>query len=85
MNLSIGQALGYEHINFKSKEFPITFNGVTLNVPNWSKKLGIKEGTIYSRLRYGLPVEDVLNQNYKPRREWSENRRLKRSLKMRGE
>lgn len=85
MKLSIGQALGFETINFKSKEFPITYNGETLNIPQWSKKLGINKWTIYSRIGYGLPIEDVLNPNYKQRRSWNELQRLKRSLSSRGE
>jgi len=85
MKTSVGQALGYEAINFKLHVQPITFNGVTLTIPQWAKRLNVSKYLIYSRLRYGLPIEDVLNPNYKQRRGLNEIQRLKRSLTSRGE
>lgn len=84
MHVSVGQALGFVPINFKQMRQPLTFNGETLSIPQWSKKLGIKRWTIYSRIRYGLPIEEVLNPNHIIKRGLNEQQRLKRSLQTQG-
>lgn len=38
----------------------LTFNGETLNLRQWSQRLGISEATITSRRRKGWPVERIL-------------------------
>ena len=85
MHVPIEQALGFVPINFKQMRQPLTFKGETLSIPQWSKKLGIKRWTIYSRIRYGLPIEEVLNPHHVIKRERNELQRLKKSLKSRGE
>lgn len=85
MHVPIEQALGFVPINFKRMRQPLTFKGETLSIPQWSKKLGIKRWTIYSRIRYGLPIEEVLNPHHVIKRERNELQRLKKSLKSRGE
>lgn len=84
MHVPIEQALGFVPINFKQMRQPLTFKGETLSIPQWSEKLGIKKWTIYSRIRYGLPIEEVLNPHHVINRERNELQRLKRSLKSRG-
>lgn len=39
----------------------ITFNGITLTVSEWSRKLGISENTLRSRIRQGWEVEKALS------------------------
>ena len=38
----------------------LTYNGETLNVSDWAKKIGIKRVTIYKRLNEGWNVEEAL-------------------------
>jgi hypothetical protein len=38
----------------------LTFNGETLNIGQWSKKLGMKNGTITNRMDSGWSVERAL-------------------------
>ena len=38
----------------------LTFNGETLNIGQWSKKLGMKNGTITNRIDSGWSVERAL-------------------------
>jgi len=38
----------------------LTFEGSTLTVSQWSRKVGVKRATIFSRLSYGWPLEEVL-------------------------
>lgn len=38
----------------------LTFNGETLNIRQWSQRLGINEATITTRRRKGWPIERVL-------------------------
>lgn len=38
----------------------LTLNGETLIITDWATKLGVKPGTIYYRLRIGMPLEQAL-------------------------
>jgi hypothetical protein len=38
----------------------LTFNGVTLSLDAWAKRLGVAPATLYSRMWRGYPVEKVL-------------------------
>jgi hypothetical protein len=40
----------------------LTHNGRSLCVSEWAEELGIAREAIYSRLRYGYPIEQVLYQ-----------------------
>lgn len=42
------------------KNHRITYNGQTLTISQWAKKLGIKRGTLDARLRRGWPIEKAL-------------------------
>lgn len=55
-----------EQANNKRRKLYVTFEGQTLSVAEWSKKLGIPTITIYSRLRKGFcPSEILSNCNLK--------------------
>ena len=41
---------------------PITFNGETLNVKQWARKIGMPPETLYARLNRGLSPERVLSK-----------------------
>lgn len=65
-----GVAIGH-HFNHRAPRAPrvyqaekITHNGESLSVLQWARKLGIKPGTIRSRLYSGLSVEEALNTDY---------------------
>lgn len=47
-------------------QFSIRFNGKEKTIKEWAKELGLKEGTIYSRYKKGLPVEQILSINDLP-------------------
>jgi hypothetical protein len=38
----------------------IKFRGTEQTLREWAEHLGLKEGTLYDRLRRGWPIEDVL-------------------------
>lgn len=39
----------------------LTYDGITLNIQQWSERLGISRETICNRIKYGMPLEKVLN------------------------
>jgi len=45
-----------------SFERKLTYRGETLSVAEWSRKIGLKDKTIYMRLNAGWPVEKVLER-----------------------
>lgn len=45
-----------------STKAPLTFNGETLTVAEWSRKLGLAKTTIPWRLKQGWPMEQVLSK-----------------------
>lgn len=47
--------------NNRRSSMLIAYNGESLSATEWSRKLGIKKATIFSRIRAGLPVEEVLS------------------------
>ena len=50
---------GEVQANNRSTNLLITYNGVTDTLANWSKRTGIKSGTIQSRLYHGWPTEKL--------------------------
>lgn len=40
---------------------PITFNGETMTVSQWSRKLGLSRSVIPWRMKQGWPIEQVLS------------------------
>lgn len=38
----------------------LTFNGETLTIADWAKRLGITRSAIYQRIRKDLPIEEIL-------------------------
>ena len=50
----------YEQMRNTTYNRILTYDGITLCATDWAKKIGIHRGTIYSRLRKGLPIEKVL-------------------------
>lgn len=65
---TIGQALGFEPIEYKCVIKYISYKGQTLNITQWSKKLGIARDTIRQRLQNGLPLEEVFKFTRKRRK-----------------
>lgn len=62
---TIGQALGFEDMNYKCKPSSITYNGETHSIPEWSRITGIKSETIRCRLNdYGFKIGQALG--YEP-------------------
>lgn len=55
--LTLAQALTY-----KPKKSPclFTYNGETLNVKQWAERIDISHGTLASRLRHGMSIEQAL-------------------------
>lgn len=45
----------------------LTFRGTTKTVSQWSNELGIPYGTLWSRIRLGWPVEEILMGRAAPR------------------
>jgi len=45
-----------------STKAPLTFNGDTLTVAEWSRKLGLAKTTIPWRMKQGWPMEQVLSK-----------------------
>jgi predicted adenine nucleotide alpha hydrolase (AANH) superfamily ATPase len=45
-----------------SRSKPITFNGETLTISQWAKKLGLSKTAILWRLKEGWPLEQVLSE-----------------------
>lgn len=52
-----------EQQNNRSNNKVITHNGETLSVAEWSRKTGISEGTIRSRINYGWEPERILKKS----------------------
>jgi hypothetical protein len=44
----------------------LTFNGETLSVAQWSKRIGIKANTIKSRIKRGRPINEILSPSLFP-------------------
>lgn len=44
----------------------LTHNGETMTAVDWSRKTGINRHTLYSRIRQGLPTEEILNPVVSP-------------------
>jgi len=51
-----------ENSMYRNNSRVIEYNGLSLCVSQWAEKVGIGEGAIRSRLRYGWPIEKVLTQ-----------------------
>ena len=47
--------------NNTTKTVKLTFNGETMSVAQWARKLGFDRHTLYSRIKIGLPIEEVLS------------------------
>lgn len=46
--------------NNKSNNHRLTHHGETLTVSQWARKLGLNVATVFSRIRSGLPINDIL-------------------------
>lgn len=44
----------------------ITYKGISKSISNWAHYLGVNRETIASRIRYGFPIESILNPNTIP-------------------
>lgn len=69
-----------EQANNKTDNFMIEFNGETDTLANWSRKTGIKQGTIAFRLKSGWAVERALTEGVVKRK-----RKGRRFLEYNGE
>ena len=49
-----------QQCNNRRNSLHITFDGLNLTLSQWSDKLGVAYGTLYSRLRYGWSIERTL-------------------------
>lgn len=47
------------YLGFSEKT--VTFEGLTMSLRQWSEKTGIKYGTLWMRMKYGWPLEDVFS------------------------
>ena len=52
-----------EQMNNKQTNRLLTYNGITLTMAEWSRKLNIDQDVIYMRLKRGMTVERALTQN----------------------
>ena len=52
--------------NNRSNQVLISHDGLTLTVEEWSRKLNIHASTIYTRLKKGYEVSDVISQRLRP-------------------
>jgi hypothetical protein len=41
----------------------LTYNGESLTIAQWARRLGMPQETLYARLNRGLPVEEILTTN----------------------
>jgi transcriptional regulator of acetoin/glycerol metabolism len=41
----------------------LTFNGKTLSIIDWAKRIGVAKKTIYRRLKRNMPIEKVLSKH----------------------
>lgn len=44
----------------------ITFNGRTMSVAAWARKIGVSESCLYNRLHIGMPIEKALTKKQYP-------------------
>lgn len=51
-----------------SDKFLTTFNGETMTLFEWSKKLGISNNTLKARVKYGWPIEKVLSEKVREKK-----------------
>lgn len=61
--MTIKPSAQHKGINDKSRKGTgkhLIHKGISLSIPEWSKKLNLKEVTIRHRLKKGLPVEKIL-------------------------
>ena len=49
------------------KTVRLTLGGVTLSVPEWAERLGMKRHNIYNRLKAGWAIEEVLDPRIRPK------------------
>ena len=59
--MPLERALVRGRIRYRKDSPLVTFNGETLSVPEWSKRLGVKLSTLRERLRSRLPLERALH------------------------
>ena len=59
--MPLERALVRGRIRYRKDSPLVTFNGETLSVPEWAKRLGVKVATLHYRLRSQLPPERVLH------------------------
>lgn len=45
----------------------VAFRGESLSVEEWARRFGIPAGTVRSRLKCGLSIEEALSEGYRPR------------------
>jgi len=57
-----------EQANNRSNNRLLTLNGETLNIAQWSERLGWHKSVITSRLRYGWPTERILTEQARQHR-----------------
>lgn len=50
----------YQQANNKRNNIQLTYNGETLTLPQWARKLGLPYSTLADRLRKGKSVEEIL-------------------------
>jgi hypothetical protein len=58
-----------EQMDNSRRSTMLTYNGETLSIRGWAKKLGITHCTITGRLKYGWPLEKVLTTPATPPKE----------------
>lgn len=63
-------ATATEQADNRSTCRPVTVDGVTLSVSEWSRRLGVSRQAIWSRLRNGWPPKDAVTVPYSPANTW---------------
>ena len=51
----------FEQANNKRTNHALTHDGITLNLSQWIRRMGISKSAIYSRIKRGLPTEEILS------------------------
>ncbi len=74
-----------EQANNKRSNVFLTWNGETLTIGQWTRRLGLSHNTIQDRLKYGWPIERVLGQKVLSVQDRAQNRSTTRILHYQGQ
>lgn len=49
----------------RSSNHELTYNGKTQTVTEWGAEIGVKPQTLFGRIKYGMPIEEILSPDYR--------------------